>query len=168
MLLKRKHDCSQDKGKKGSRLPSLQRTVPLRSAEPFLIRKFPTRACQYWAEHSASPSITSNSASYSNHSQTPRYYLTHLVIMPGRAGRNRHRDPFYYWNNTAHTKPEAQELAAELALEIPAGAQMTTGFKSGIVYVDLLSSPPFTICCSHQACDIPLISLELCVADLNS
>ncbi|KAI4280629.1 MAG: hypothetical protein L6R38_004310 [Xanthoria sp. 2 TBL-2021] len=54
--------------------------------------------------------------------------------MPGRAGRNRHRDPFYYWNNTAHTKPEAQELAAELALEIPAGAQMTTGFKSGIVY----------------------------------
>lgn len=41
--------------------------------------------------------------------------------MPGRAGRNRNRDPFYYWNNAAHTKPEAQQLAAELALEISVG-----------------------------------------------
>ncbi|KAI4267760.1 MAG: hypothetical protein LQ337_008201, partial [Flavoplaca oasis] len=53
--------------------------------------------------------------------------------MPGRAGRNRNRDPFYYWNNTAHTKPEAQALAADLRLEFPAGGQMNTGFKSGIV-----------------------------------
>ncbi|CAL8576096.1 hypothetical protein XPA_001987 [Xanthoria parietina] len=54
--------------------------------------------------------------------------------MPGRAGRNHNRDPFYYWNNAAHTKPEAQQLAAELALEIPAGGQLTTGLKSGLMY----------------------------------
>ncbi|KAL8658198.1 MAG: hypothetical protein Q9226_001197 [Calogaya cf. arnoldii] len=54
--------------------------------------------------------------------------------MPGRAGRNRNRDPSFYWNHMAHTKPEAQALAAELRLEIPAGGQMPTGFKSGILY----------------------------------
>ncbi len=89
--------------------------------------------------------------------------------MPGRAGRNHNRDPFYYWNNAAHTKPEAQQLAAELALEIPAGGQSTTGLKSGLMYVNILSIPPCTICDFHMGhCATPFIVLELHVPDLNS
>ena len=54
--------------------------------------------------------------------------------MPGRAGRNRNKDPHRYWNHIASTKPEAQALAARLGLEIPtAGAE--SGLKSGLMYV---------------------------------
>lgn len=55
--------------------------------------------------------------------------------MPGRAGRNRTRVPFYYWNRIAPTKPGAQALAAELGLDTPAAGHSTTSFKSGILYV---------------------------------
>ena len=51
--------------------------------------------------------------------------------MPGRAGRNRNRDPHYYWNNTASTKPEAQALATRLGLDFP--INQADGFKSGLV-----------------------------------
>ncbi|KAL8974955.1 MAG: hypothetical protein Q9197_000796 [Variospora fuerteventurae] len=54
--------------------------------------------------------------------------------MPGRAGRNRTRDPFYYWNRIAPIKPGAQALAAELGLDTPAAGDSTTGLKSGILY----------------------------------
>ncbi|KAL9609486.1 MAG: hypothetical protein Q9167_005751 [Letrouitia subvulpina] len=52
--------------------------------------------------------------------------------MPGRAGRNRTRDPFYYWNNTASMKPEAQALATRLGLDIPVNT--IYGYKSGLIY----------------------------------
>ncbi|KAL8804725.1 MAG: hypothetical protein Q9182_002417 [Xanthomendoza sp. 2 TL-2023] len=39
--------------------------------------------------------------------------------MPGRAGRNRNRDPYRYWNHVAQTKPEAQSLAQRLQLDFP-------------------------------------------------
>ena len=51
--------------------------------------------------------------------------------MPGRAGRNRTRDPHYYWNNIASTKPEAQSLATRLGLDFP--INQLDGFKSGLV-----------------------------------
>lgn len=79
--------------------------------------------------------------------------------MPGRAGRNRNRDPFYYWNNTAHTKPEAQALAADLRLEFPAGGQMNTGFKSGIVYVMTLSTSPLPMPYFPFSRDTTLVTL---------
>ena len=50
--------------------------------------------------------------------------------MPGRSGRNRARDPHYYWNNTASTNPEAQELATRLGIEFP--SNQNDGFKSGL------------------------------------
>ncbi|KAG8532349.1 uncharacterized protein KY384_002834 [Bacidia gigantensis] len=52
--------------------------------------------------------------------------------MPGRAGRNRARDPFNYWNNTAPTKPEAQALAARLGLDFPSNSPH--GYQCGLVY----------------------------------
>lgn len=51
--------------------------------------------------------------------------------MPGRAGRNRSRDPFYYWNNTASYTPEAQALATRLGLSFPTDSPY--GFKSGLM-----------------------------------
>ena len=51
--------------------------------------------------------------------------------MPGRAGRNKAKDPFYYWNNVASTKPEAQALATRLGLDFPAHLQDTP--KSGLM-----------------------------------
>ena len=56
--------------------------------------------------------------------------------MPGRAGRNRKREPFHYWNHTASTKPEAQALATSLGLSFPASP--VDGFKSGLVYLPQL------------------------------
>ncbi|KAI4150658.1 MAG: hypothetical protein LQ341_001059, partial [Variospora aurantia] len=50
------------------------------------------------------------------------------------SGSNRTRDPFYYWNRIAPTKPGAQALAAELGLDTPAAGHSRTGFKSGILY----------------------------------
>lgn len=52
--------------------------------------------------------------------------------MPGRAGRNRSRDPYHYWNNVASTKPEAQSLAISLGLDFP--TSQSDGFKGGLVY----------------------------------
>lgn len=52
--------------------------------------------------------------------------------MPGRAGRNKNKDPFYYWNYVAITKPEAQTLASRLGLDFPAGLQDAP--KSGLIY----------------------------------
>ena len=51
--------------------------------------------------------------------------------MPGRAGRNRTREPHYYWNNVASTKPDAQALAARLNLELPNGSG--TGIQTGLM-----------------------------------
>lgn len=51
--------------------------------------------------------------------------------MPGRGGRNRRKDPHYYWNHVASTQPEAQALAVRLGLEFP---ESYVGFKSGLVY----------------------------------
>ena len=51
--------------------------------------------------------------------------------MPGRAGRNKAKDPFFYWNNVARTKPEAQALATSLGLDFPANLQDTP--KSGLM-----------------------------------
>ena len=51
--------------------------------------------------------------------------------MPGRAGRNRNRDPHYYWNNTVRNTPEAQALATQLGLSLPANG--ADGFKSGLM-----------------------------------
>lgn len=52
--------------------------------------------------------------------------------MPGRAGRNRTRNPHHYWNNIASSKTEAQSLATSLGLEFPSSE--FDGFKSGLVY----------------------------------
>ena len=51
--------------------------------------------------------------------------------MPGRAGRNKTKDPFYYWNHVASTKPEAQALATRLGLDFPADLHDTP--KSGLM-----------------------------------
>ena len=53
--------------------------------------------------------------------------------MPGRAGRNKAKDPFFYWNNVARTKPEAQTLATRLGLDFPTDLQDTP--KSGLMYI---------------------------------
>lgn len=55
-----------------------------------------------------------------------------IFKMPGRAGRNKNKDPFYYWNYVAITKPEAQTLASRLGLDFPAGLQDAP--KSGLMY----------------------------------
>ena len=54
--------------------------------------------------------------------------------MPGRAGRNRNRDPFHYWNNTAHTKSEARALAADIGLDMATPEQMMMGPQCGLQY----------------------------------
>lgn len=50
--------------------------------------------------------------------------------MPGRGGRNRTKNPFYYWNHVASTKPDAQALAARLGLEFPTADE---GFRGGLM-----------------------------------
>ena len=51
--------------------------------------------------------------------------------MPGQAGRNEPQEPFFYWNNIARTKPEAQALATSLGLDFPTDFQDTP--KSGLM-----------------------------------
>ena len=64
--------------------------------------------------------------------------LRSLVKMPGRAGRNRNKDPHFYWNNIASTKPEAQSLATSLGLDLPSNdadnRAGSTG-NAGLMYV---------------------------------
>jgi hypothetical protein len=42
-------------------------------------------------------------------------------------------DPFSYWVNTAHTKPEAVTLATRLNIDLPRGEMR--GFKAGLMCV---------------------------------
>ena len=51
--------------------------------------------------------------------------------MPRPAGRNEKEEPFFYWNEVASTKPEAQALATRLGLEFPTSFQDTP--KSGLM-----------------------------------